>query len=191
MPSAGCVAAGQPASPPPYTAGVTTTQPAPRSRVSVPDDARDLPGDFAHAHQIEVRFADTDAMGHVNNAFYLTYAEIARVAYYERVSGEPLPLATHGAEEGMILAQITIAYRNPAFFGEILTVETRVDRIGRTSFTMVHRLTAPDSRYGPARLIAVADSVLVMYDYGNERSIPVPPEMADVIEAFEGRPLRG
>ena len=90
---------------------------AQRSRLDVPVDARDLDGDFAHVHHIEVRFSDTDAMGHVNNASYLTYAEIARVAYYERVSGEPLPLATHGAEEGMILAQISIAYRSPAFFG--------------------------------------------------------------------------
>ena len=89
------------------------TQPAPRSRVEVPVDARDLEGTFAHAHPIEVRFADTDAMGHVNNARYLTYFEIARVAYYERVSGEPLPLATHGAEEGMILAEISDRVSQP------------------------------------------------------------------------------
>jgi acyl-CoA thioester hydrolase len=163
---------------------------APRSRIDVPADPRDLAGDFAHVHRIEVRFADTDAMGHVNNASYLTYAEIARVAYYEVVSGAPLPLATHGAEEGMILAQITISYRSPAFFGETLAVETRVDRIGRTSFAMVHRLTAPESRYGPARLIAVAESVLVTYDYGDDHPIPVPPPLAESIEAFEGRPLR-
>ena len=164
---------------------------APRSRIDVPADPRDLADDFAHVHWIEVRFADTDAMGHVNNASYLTYAEIARVAYYEVVSGAPLPLATHGAEEGMILAQITISYRSPAFFGETLAVETRVDRIGRTSFAMVHRITAPESRYGPCRLIAVADSVLVTYDYGDDHAIPVPPSLAASIEAFEGRPLRG
>ncbi|TAK01953.1 MAG: acyl-CoA thioesterase [Chloroflexota bacterium] len=166
-------------------------QPASRSRIDVPTDSRDIAGDFAHLHRIEVRFADTDAMGHVNNASYLTYAEIARVAYYEAVSGEPLPLATHGAEEGMILAQIAISYRSPAFFGETLAVETRVDRIGRTSFSMVHRLTAPESRYGPSRLIAVADSVLVTYDYGSDRAIDVPAELAVAIESFEGRALRG
>jgi acyl-CoA thioester hydrolase len=166
-------------------------QPAARSRVEVPgEDSRDLDGTFAHAHPIEIRFSDTDAMGHVNNARYLTYCEIARVAYYERVAGEPLPLATHGAEEGMILAQISIAYRSPAFFGETLTVETRVERIGRTSFGMVHRLTAPTSRYGAARLVAVADSVLVTYDYGEDHPIPVPDRLAEGIEALEGRRLR-
>jgi acyl-CoA thioester hydrolase len=91
----------------------------------------------------------------------------------------------------MILAEIRIAYRNPAFYGERLTVETRVDRIGRTSFSMVHRLTAPDSRHGSARLIAISDSVLVAYDYRAERPIPVPASLVDGIEAFEGRSLRG
>ena len=164
--------------------------PPARDRAIVPADPRDLAGDFAHRHVIEVRFADTDAMGHVNNSNYLTYAEIARVAYYERVTGEPLPVRIHGSEEGMILAEIRIAYRSPAFYGETLVVETRVERIGRTSFGMVHRLTAPESRHGPARLIAVSDSVLVSYDYQAEHPIPVPTALVAAIEAFEGRRLR-
>ena len=72
-------------------------------------------------------------------------------------------------------------------YGETLTVETRVERIGRTSFAMVHRVTAPESRYGPARLIATADSTLVSYDYTDERPIPVPQEWRAAMAAFEGR----
>jgi acyl-CoA thioester hydrolase len=158
-----------------------------RSRLDVPADPRDLPGDFSHTHQVEVRLADTDAMGHVNNASYLTYVEIARVAYYEEVIGEPLPLGVHGAEEGMILAEIRVTYRSQAFYGETLAVESRIERIGGSSFSMVHRLTAPASRFGEARLIAVADSVLVSYDYREDRPIPVPDVWRDSIEAFEGR----
>jgi len=163
--------------------------PESRSRIDVPGDARDIAGDFAHRHQVEVRLADTDAMGHVNNANYLTYVEIARVAYYEQVTGNALPIGIHGAEEGMILAEIRMTYRSPAFYGETLTVETRVERIGRTSFGMVHRVTAPESRYGPARLIATADSTLVSYDYTDERPIPVPDEWRSAMEGFEGRTL--
>lgn len=163
----------------------------PRSRVDVPADPRDVPGDFGHRHDVEVRLSDTDAMGHVNNARYLTYVEIARVAYYERVTGKPLPIGVHGAEEGMILAEIRMTYRSPAFYGETLTVETRVERIGRSSFGMVHRITAPDSRFGAARLIAVADSTLVSYDYTDERPIPVPDEWRSGMRDFEGRALEG
>ena len=160
------------------------------TRVDVPPDPRDLPGEFRFRRAIEVRFADTDAMGHVNNASYLTYCEIARAAYYEAVTGRPLPLGAHGASEGMILAEATIAFRSPAYYGETLTIEARVNRIGRTSFTQEFRLTAPESRYGPARLVAASTSVQVMYDYAHERPTPVPPELAAEIEAFEGRSLR-
>jgi acyl-CoA thioester hydrolase len=160
-------------------------------RVDVPADARDLAGEFRFRRPIEVRFADTDAMGHVNNASYLTYCEIARAAYYEAVTGDPLPLGAHGASEGMILAEARIAYRSPAFYGETLTIEARVGRIGRSSFTQEFRLTAPTSRVAPARLIAVSESIQVMYDYTAERPIPVSPELAAAMEAFEGRSLRG
>ena len=156
-----------------------------RSRIAVPPDARDVAGDFAHVHHIDTRLADTDAMGHVNNAFYLTYVEIARIAYYEQVVGQPLPLGAHGATEGMILAEIRMTYRSPAFYGETLTVETRVDRIGRTSFAMTHRITAPETRYGRARLVAVADSTLVSYDYVAEAPIPVPDDWRAAISIFE------
>ena len=62
-------------------------------RVPVPEDRRDLPGEFRHRKVIEVRFADTDAMGHVNNAKYLTYMETARTRYIEEVVlGEPMSL---------------------------------------------------------------------------------------------------
>jgi acyl-CoA thioester hydrolase len=166
-----------------------TAEAAPtRSRIEVPADRRDIAGDFACQHAVDVRLADTDAMGHVNNANYLTYVEIARIAYYEQVIGKPLPLGVHGAEEGMILAEIRMTYRAQAFYGERLMIETRVERIGTTSFTMVHRITAPASRYGPARLVAVAESVLVSYDYQEDRPIPVPDDWRASIAAFEGWP---
>ena len=163
--------------------------PEPRSRAAAPADPRDIGGDFANRHEVKVRLADTDAMGHVNNASYLTYVEIARVAYYEQVTGNALAIGVHGAEEGMILAEIRMTYRSPAFYGETLVVETRVERIGRTSFGMVHRITAPESPYGQARLVAVADSTLVSYDYTDERPIPVPDEWRTAIGSFEGHAL--
>jgi acyl-CoA thioester hydrolase len=160
------------------------------SRIDLPPDPRDLAGDFGFRRDVEVRFADTDAMGHVNNAAYLTYCEIARAAYYEAVTGRPLALGVHGAEEGMILAEVRVTFRAPAFHGETLAVETRVVRIGRSSFTMEHRISAPDSRYGSHRLVAVAESVLVTYDYTAERPVPVPDALVTGIESFEGLSLR-
>ena len=163
---------------------------APRARIEVPPDPRDLPGDFPHRFRIDVRFGDTDAMGHVNNARYMTYCESARIDYWERVTGRPFALPTHGAVESMILADIKVTFRAPAFAGEVLTVESRLGRLGRTSFTLEQRLTAPDSDRGRARLVATAEGVQVLYDYHSERAMVIPDDMVEALETFEGRSLR-
>jgi acyl-CoA thioester hydrolase len=166
---------------------VTTHQ---ASRIEVPDDPRDLPGTFPHRYEEQVRFGDTDAMGHANNSRFLTYCESARIAYWEAVTGEPFAVATHGQQESMILAEITVTFRSQAYFGDELTVESRVGRIGRTSFTLEHRITAAPSDHGPARLVAVALGVQVLFDYESGRPRVIPDELAARIEAYEGRPLR-
>ena len=139
---------------------------------------------------MEVRFGDTDAMGHVNNARFLTYLEMARLGYYEAVIGRPLPLAAHGASESMILAEVRLTFRSPAYYGETLTIEARVGRIGRTSFTQEYRITAPESRYGEARLVAVADAVQVMYDYAAERPVPMSRRDGRRARGVRGKRLR-
>ena len=157
-----------------------------RGRIPVdgPADGRDLDGDFGHRVAIDVRFADTDAMGHVNNAVYLTYVEAARLGWWTGLTGEPLEREA-GRDEGLILAEAEIAFRSPVFFGETVVVETRPGRLGRTSLGLVHRVTAsrPD---GAVRLVATCRSVLVRYDYARERPVLWPPGLIAAMEAVEG-----
>ncbi len=91
-------------------------------------------------------------MVHVNNAVYLTYCESARIRYWTDVTGEPIG---HGVEhpESLILAEARITYRAQVFHGEVVTVETRASRIGRSSFTLQHRLLAapPDENAAAGR----------------------------------------
>ena len=166
------------------------TTPGQRGRIEVPDDPRDLLGTFPHRLAIDVRFGDTDAMGHMNNARYLTFCESARVDYWERVTGQPFAIVTHGATESMILADIRVTFRSAAFAGEVLTVETRCSGIGRTSFTLQHRITAPKSERGQARLVATAEAVQVLFDYRSDRPMTIPDSTVARLEAFEGRTLR-
>jgi len=135
--------------------------------------------------EIAVRFADTDAMGHVNNAKYLTYCEGARLRYWTDVTGEPISHRTGGAES-LILADARITYRAPTFHGEIVTVQTRATRIGRSSFTLEHRLLAAMPGDEP-HLVAVSESVLVRYDYATELPVALSEAQVAAIEAFERR----
>jgi acyl-CoA thioester hydrolase len=159
-----------------------------RGRVATPDDPRDVAGDFAHRVEVDVRFADTDAMGHVNNAVYLTYCEMARIRYWTDVTGEPVAAGHEGAES-LILAEARITYRAPVFHTETVTVETRATHIGRSSFTLEHRLTACPPG-GSSRLVATSESVMVRYDYQTDRPAPLGATFVSAIEAYEGRSLR-
>jgi len=162
-----------------------------RARIEVPPDPRDLAGVFPHRFPVTIRFGDTDAMGHTNNSRFLTFCESARIDYWETATGQSFALVTHGAEESLILAEIRVTYRSPSYFGEVLTVESRLGRLGRTSFTLEHRVTASASARGPARLVATAEDVLVLYDYATGRPMVIPDEIIGRLEAYEGRPLRG
>ncbi|HEV7810180.1 MAG TPA: thioesterase family protein [Candidatus Limnocylindrales bacterium] len=161
-----------------------------RSRIEVagPPDPRDLDGDFAHRHRVVVRFGDTDAMGHVNNAVYLTFAEAGRLAWWSAATGEPIQRESH-RDEGLILAEAEVAFRSPVIFGEDVDVETRATRIGRTSIGVDHRLTARPVA-GQPRLAAVVRTVMVRYDYAAGAPTSWPEELIERIEAFEGRSLR-
>ena len=123
---------------------------------------------YRHRTSLQVRFRDIDAFAHVNNAVFFSYVELARIRYLLEVlkpaeSFDRLPL---------ILARVELDFRSPIAFGEEVTVETLVDRIGTTSFGMRHRMTAGDD----ARLVADVQTVLVTYDYGAASPIPVPDE---------------
>lgn len=136
-----------------------------------------------------VRFGDTDAMVHVNNAVYLTYCEMGRIGYWSEVTGEAMALGHEGAES-IILAEARITYRAPVFYGETVTVQTRASRVGRSSLTLEHRMLAAMPGDTP-RLVAVSESVVVRYDYAEGRPVPLPDVFVAAIEAYEGRPLRG
>ena len=159
-------------------------------REAVPDDPRDLAGPFPYRRPIEVRFGDTDAMGHVNNAVYLTYVELARAGYYRAATGGRVGIGALERDQAFILAEARLTFRAPAYFGEVLTIEARTSRIGRSSFTMEFRITAPEGPHGPARLVAVASSIQVGYDYEHERTEPLDERIVATLEAFEGRGLR-
>jgi acyl-CoA thioester hydrolase len=137
--------------------------------------------DFRHRTTLQVRFRDIDAFAHVNNAVFFSYVEQARIRYLldvlePGVGFDRLPL---------ILARVELDYRSPIAFGEDVTVETRVDRVGRSSFGMSHRMTAgPDGR-----LVGDVRTVLVTYDYSVASPMLVPDEWRERFAAHEGHPF--
>lgn len=123
-----------------------------------------------------VIWRDLDALQHVNNAVYATYFETARFMYFEA-------LARLGAPQlGVMLAEITITYKSPAFLGETLMLGIRVCEMRNSSYVMESEIH--EQRSG--RLVATSRAVMVSFDFAENRSRPLPPEWRQAVAQVEG-----
>ena len=119
-------------------------------------------------HHETVRFRDLDSLGHVNNAVYATYLEQARIAFLERFGATQFQ---------MILARLEIDFRKQVGAGEEVEIEVRPGGVGTRSFRLEYTIRAG------ARVAAEAASVLVAYDYDNERTVEVPSPWREALAA--------
>jgi acyl-CoA thioester hydrolase len=135
---------------------------------------------FSHRTRLEVRLGDLDPFGHVNNAVIATYVEQGRVLYLRDVLGtgvDPVSMP-------FILAMLKIDYLSQVMFSDAVEVGSRVDWIGRTSIGMSHLLVNQEGRE-----LARSDAVLVAFDYGIEKPMPVRDDWRATMVAHEGRSL--
>ena len=131
---------------------------------------------FTVSTDIQLRFRDTDAMRHVNNAVYLSYLELGRQDYWRKSAG----LRDFGKVD-IILARVEIDYRAPATLDMEPVLRTRVSELRRSSFLMEYRLE--DKRSGT--LLAEAKTVLACYDYDAGKVKRVPDEFRERVLKLE------
>ena len=122
-----------------------------------------------HHTDVQMRFADTDALGHVNNGSFVLYAETARLQF----------LADLGTEVGsLILAHLSIDFRRQVLFGERIVVDSWIERIGTSSVTILHAIRAGDA------VAAEVRSVVVSFDYEAQRARPWTDAMRAVLGTY-------
>ena len=99
---------------------------------------------FHFATDLSVRFSETDAQGIANNAAYLNWFEVARIAYLARFPGGYRGMIEQGVEALTIEAHVR--YRAPCEFDDALRVHTRVHDLRGARFRfeyVIERTSAP------------------------------------------------
>ncbi len=114
----------------------------------------------------EIRFADIDAMGHVNNSVYFTYFEQARIHFFNQIIGKLWNWQT----QGILVARNEINYVRPVLLGDKVEIHSRCSHIGNKSFTLVYELKRGQE------LCATGTSVLVCYNHELKETMLVPEE---------------
>ena len=140
---------------------------------------------YKHKLKINVRFADLDAMQHVNNAAYLTYLEEARIDYFNSLLNKTKNeiFVAHSAF-GYVVARIEIEYLRPVVLGDEIEVYTRISELGHKSVNVEHIIAIKKD----SGVIKAATSVtkLVYYDYKSRTTMQIPEEAKKIISEFEG-----
>lgn len=132
---------------------------------------------WRHTHIDEVRFGDLDAMGHLNNAAFLTFYESARIAYLHGLVPEHSP--TQPEDFGLIFAECRIRYRSPGRLGQEIATSVRPAALRRSSFEVEFEMRCTAT----GALLAEGSGVLVGYDYVNECAARLPARLVAALEA--------
>ena len=130
---------------------------------------------------IQIRFSDTDLVGHVNNVAYGYYFDTARMDYIEKV----LNIRLDGQQRKlMVLVRIETDFFQSTSLYDIVEVTTRVVKIGKKSISMLQQLLDKDGQ-----VKAESKSVLSTYDAVAKRAYPFPEEWKEKINTFEQQRL--
>jgi acyl-CoA thioester hydrolase len=139
--------------------------------------------DYPASATFRVEYGETDGQGRVYYANYLSFFDRGRLAYWERagLSEEEIKRLEHDT----VVAEVHCTYRAPAGFYDVVSVHTRVTRIGRSSLCMAFAVINDSTD----RLMAEGDATLVNVDLAANRSVPLADELKAKLRGLEGRSL--
>jgi acyl-CoA thioester hydrolase len=122
--------------------------------------------------KIQVRFADLDVMGHVNNSVYLSYFEMTRVHYFKELVGSNW----NWRKEGVLLVRNEIDYLKPILLNDEPEIHMFLEKIGEKSISLLYEIKVNGEIHTKGK------SVLVCFNAEEGKTIPVPVTMADALK---------
>ena len=126
--------------------------------------------------KIQIRFADADCLGHINNVNLQHYFDIGKMEFYEKVLGKTID----PDNESLILVSIHTNYHRQSRLHSNLVVRTWVEKIGNTSVTIFQHLV--DMAEGGVN--ADCRSVAVGFDFEKQDKFPLKPEWRAKIREY-------
>ena len=136
---------------------------------------------------LRVRYAETDAMGVVYYAHYLTYFEVGRVEFL-RQNG--LPMADVDRKLRMPVVEASVRYLRPARLDDLLRVRSWIGERKRASFLFRYEIRHAET----SELIATGETRHACWHPETERMIAIPSWLEGLLtpeapeSPDEGRP---
>lgn len=132
----------------------------------------------AFERPVDVRWRDTDALGHVNNAVFLTYLEEGRDAFYAQIIGSD-PIYVVVRIEVDLRAEVVHSDRR-------VLVSIAVERLGSTSLTTTETVCT-----AAGQVAADARVVTVRWDPDQRKPVPFTDAERARLAQFAADPQAG
>ncbi len=131
---------------------------------------------------LHVQESEIDELGHVNNARFLEYFERGRMDWYNRCD----PALNNFAEQhlGTVVVNININYRRECFTGARLSVVTRPQTRGRTSY-LLHQEIYDDE----GECVSDAKVTSVVMDMNTRKTTSLPEALANQFAREKNREM--
>lgn len=126
-----------------------------------------------------VEFVDTDMGGIVHFSRFFVFMETTEHLFLEEL-GHSVDMELGGNRIGWPRVSVSCDYRSPARFGDVLDIELRVVRKGRSSMTYDFRFSVPDR--GTLATGRVTSVCCRLEPGSPPSSVPIPAELAERIE---------
>ena len=116
--------------------------------------------------ELEPRYSDTDALGHISNTSLPVWFEQARTPvfriFHPTLEAETWPL---------IIARLEIDLLAQSYWHIPVKIKTGIGKIGNSSFHVVQEAWQGDKQ------IARGVAVLIHFDYETEKALPIPDDI--------------
>lgn len=122
---------------------------------------------------VELRFADLDAYGHVNNATYFTLLETARTKLFHDQFVELMDRSLL-----FLVVKAECEYKLPIELKDTLIISLEMTRVGNSSFDIDYQL-----HNGNGKIFGSAKTVMVCYDGKAKKTTRIPESFKQLMLA--------
>jgi acyl-CoA thioester hydrolase len=130
--------------------------------------------DFRYSTPIQIRYSDFDMLGHINNATFVTYIEVARLYYFIEI-GWTLEDVSN------VVAHLDLDFSTPILPGNKVNCRVKTTSIGSKSFQMNYELYSPEDDV----IFAKGHSVQVCFEKKSGKTVAIPGHIRELINNFE------
>ena len=120
---------------------------------------------------LQQRYAETDAIGHVNKTVLPVWFEEARTPIFKLFSPGMDITDWH-----LIIAKIDVEFLAEIFYGKEVEIRTYMNKIGNSSMVVGHEA------WQDGKIVSKGSAILVHFDHKAKKSKAIPDDIRSALE---------